>query len=459
MQAVYQYIKTHFSLVALLFIMAAILVVVTKEKRWNDRIIQYDTVHYYGYLPSTFIYKNLSLEFTDTNEKYLANKIFYSKTESGKKVFKVSMGISICYLPFFLMAHTYATLSGTEATGFSAPYKFALVWSAVVFVFIGLIYLRKILRLWFSEVTVGITLCVCLFATNLFFYVCFEGTMSHAYSFAILTLFLWKIIQWHKKPTYQSSIIIGLLIGWLFLIRPTHLLILFIFLGWGVHNFSSAKDNILKFLTHWKKLILMGVFAFIFCIPQLLYWKVYSGDWLFYSYVGERFFFLHPHILEGLFSWRKGWLLYTPVMVLSIAGLFFLPKKVPDFSRVYIIFLVILLYITWSWWCWWYGGGFGQRSLVDWYGLMSIPIACLLERIRLKKIIFSGILVFSIACTGLNFFQYLQYKNTTLHYDSMTSKAYFYHFFSISKYPGLTPLLKQPDYSKAMKGEKEYYWE
>jgi hypothetical protein len=459
MRSALHFIQHNLSAITLVVIAVILIKVVVTHKRWNDRIIDNDVIHYYGYLPSTFIYQNLSLNFTGDDAKYLENKIYYSTTKEGKKVFKVSMGVAMGYFPFFIMAHGYALLTGQPANGFSLPYKFALVWGAVFYVMLGLIGLRKILRLWMRETTVSVALIIGLFGTNLYHYVVFDAAMSHVYSFTVITWFLWKCIQWHKKPSYMNSILIGLLVGWIFLIRPANLLAVLIFMGWGVNNLSSLKAKWQLFLQHWKMLLMMGLCAFICCIPQLLYWKTYSGSWLFYSYVGERFFFNHPRILEGLFSWRKGWLLYTPVMTLSLVGLFFIRKKVPELLVLYPLLMGLLLYITWSWWCWWYGGGFGQRSLVDWYGLMLIPIACLVESLFTKKIMAGALILFSGACIYLNILQHRQYKNTSVHFDSMTRKAYFYHFFSISKYPGLTPLLKSPDYEKALRGEREYFWE
>ena len=436
-----------------------LIAIAIKFGRWNDRIITYDTVHYYGYLPATFIYNDLSLNFTDTNEKYFANKIWYNTTSDGKRVFKVGMGMSICYLPFFLTAHGFSLLSGVEALGFSTPYKAALVWSSLVFVLIGLYYLRKILKIWFGELIVSTVLVLTIFGTNLFNYVTYEGTMSHAYSFAILTIFLWNTIQWNKHPSYSRSIIIGLLIGWIFLIRPVNLLVILIFIGWGMYDLNTIRNKISLLCKQWKQLILIAIFAFLVCIPQLLYWKFYSGNWIFYSYVGEQFYFMHPYILEGLFSWRKGWLLYTPVMILAITGMFFMMKKIKEAVFIYPLSLILILYITFSWWCWWYGGGAGQRSLIDWYGWMAIPIACLLETVRSKRIIFSFVMLFVIFCCILNQFQHLQYRSMSIHYDSMTRKAYFYHFWSINKHPGVDAYFIAPDYEKARKGEREYYWE
>jgi hypothetical protein len=122
-------------------------------KQWqnaeqNNRIIEWDVVSYYSYLPATFIYKDISLEFTkDTSKHYEQRHLFwYQKAPNGGRVIKMTMGMAILYSPFFLIAHTYASNSETyKPNGFSIPYEFMLCVSCLFYLFIGLNYLRKLL--------------------------------------------------------------------------------------------------------------------------------------------------------------------------------------------------------------------------------------------------------------------------------------------------------------------------
>lgn len=453
-----KYLRSHLSGITLSGLILYIVFFTMKMERWNTRIIDYDVVHYYGYLPATFIYHDPGARFTDQDPKYFGNKIWYNTTPGGNRVYKVSMGMSICYLPFFLGAHAFALVTGSEYSGFSKPYKVALIISCLVFVITGLYYLRKLLRLWFSEITVSLVLILLVLATNLFNYITYDSPMSHAYSFSIITCFLWHTVQWHRRPAAWRAFVIGLLLGWIFLIRPVNVMAAGIFAGWGVYGPGSAGDKARLLLSRWKDILLLATGALIFCIPQLIYWKYYSGSWMFYSYVGEHFFFSHPKIPEGLFSWRKGWLLYTPVMILAFAGLFF-TRKVAEVRLVYPVSLALILYVTFSWWCWWYGGGMGQRPLIDWYGWMAIPVACVVEASRKHRAALGAVTAFIIFCCWLNLLQHAQYRNSSLHNDSMTREAYFYRFGSVNKHPGVGRFLHSPDYEKARAGEREYFWE
>jgi hypothetical protein len=160
------HINKHLS--AIIFCLIAIILVqgFIKAKRWNERIIDYDVAHYYGYLPSSIIYNDLSLQFDSADQKFLANKIWYNKLQDGRKVFKVSMGVAMAYAPAFLTVHSYQKIAKGDTSGFSAPYKWALVISALVYAFLGLFYLRKILLSWFNQWVTSLVMLAFMVATN-----------------------------------------------------------------------------------------------------------------------------------------------------------------------------------------------------------------------------------------------------------------------------------------------------
>lgn len=197
----------------------------------------------------------------------------------------------------------------------------------------------------------------------------------------------------------------------------------------------------------------MGIAFFIVWIPQFLYWKYTTGSFLFYSYTSERFFFNHPHFIDGLFSYRKGWLVYTPIMILALIGIPFLFIKLREFSCAITVFTILNLYIVFSWWCWWYGGSYGMRALIDFYGMLAIPSAVLFnEAKKWKKLVFVTLIGIAFLCTVQNLFNIRKYETGAIHWDSMTKEAYWFNFWH--KYPqsGYWELLQRPDYDKARQG-------
>lgn len=201
----------------------------------------------------------------------------------------------------------------------------------------------------------------------------------------------------------------------------------------------------------------MAVIALLLVLPQLLYWKFISGQYFFNSYVGEHFFFKNAHVFYGLFSFRKGWLIYSPVMLVAIFGLFCLRKRLPAFFIGHLFFVLIYIYVVFSWWCWWYGGSFGQRALIDIYSVLAIPFAAFLHFVNREHAAKTKWLnLFLIVCLILNVWQTTQAKYNIIHYDSMTRANYFRVLFTITKQEERELYLQHPNYEKALKGEEEY---
>ena len=208
----------------------------------------------------------------------------------------------------------------------------------------------------------------------------------------------------------------------------------------------------------------MILFGGVVILPQIIYWKTITGNWVFNSYIKERFYFSNPHVLEGLFSYRKGWYIYTSLMFLGTIGLFLPWKKwkLQGYHFGLVLFFIINIYVQFSWWSWWYGGGFGARSLIDSYPIMSLPLAIFVATLFQKKFlaVITGILLGF--CVFLNIFQTKQKRLSIIHWDGMTKKAYWQVFLkrklSAEEYQELEQNIQPPDYNSAIEGKDEYIW-
>ena len=115
-------------------------------KGWNrNRVIEWDTMEYYSYLPALFIHNDLSLDFTKENPEFFSNRFWPHRASNGKLVLKMSSGMAIIYSPFFAMAHLAAKPLGFEPDGFSPPYRIAISFGAILYLAIGLILLCRFL--------------------------------------------------------------------------------------------------------------------------------------------------------------------------------------------------------------------------------------------------------------------------------------------------------------------------
>ena len=430
----------------------------TYNKRWTKNPIAADAVLYYDYLPALFIYKDIKLNFIDKDPQYFASKYWPITTPNGGRVIKTSMGMSIMYSPFFFIGHLCAKITGEKQDGYSTPYTVPLRIGVIFYLFLGFFFLRKFLLKYFKDIVASLTIITIYFGTNLLYFVNGEPLLAHAYLFSLSCIFIFLTDKWHDNPSIRISLLLGFIGGMLTIIRPTMILFVLFPLLYKITGIASLKEKLQFVKTNIWKLPIIVLAFFIPIIPQLIYWKYITGDLTFYSYPGETFFWDNPHIMDCFFSYRKGWLLYTPIMTFALAGFFFMKEKVKHVILPAIVLFVISAYIIVCWWCWWYGGGFGLRAFIDFYGLLAIPLSAFYDFI-LKRKIWIPILTMVVATllAALNIFQEWQYENGLIHFDGMTKVAYKINFLKTENSGEFWGRLRQPNYSRAMAGLPEYF--
>jgi len=423
-------------------------------------VIKHDVKGYYGYLPAIFIYGDHKMDFI--RERGFKNdaRFLVITLEDGQKMIQYTSGLSILYAPFFLVAHATAPLFGEARDGYNWVYQFFLVMSSLFYVVLGYIALRKLLLRYFDDLVVAVTLLLIGFGTNLFYYTVFEGPMSHSYSFALLAIFLLLADNWYKKPTAGRTILTGLVYGMIVLVRPTNAIAVILLVLWGVTDFPSLKDRVRFLFSNYYLVLLMIVFAIIPWIPQLLYWKSVTGQFFYNSYekVGSAFYFDAPQTHKMLFSYRKGWFIYTPVMFLAFGGFIWLWRKRRELFWSSLAYMVVMIYVLSSWWAWWFGGGFGSRAMVDTYAVMAFPLAGVVVWARQtdKKYFTYAAIIVAVALVSLQQLQTAQYNHGAIHYVSMDKDAYWHQYFKV-KGRGHWLLLSDPDHQLARKGIYYYY--
>jgi hypothetical protein len=445
------------SLIILFIIPSFIVCVNYNQSTWKKGyVIVHDVISYYAYLPATFIDKDIKLSFINESNQgnyYVDNKYWPVKTSEGKNLIKMSMGLTYLYSPFFFIAHSLSKTLGYKADGFSEPYQYAIQFSGLFYLVISLIWLRILLLKLFDEWIVFFTILIIYFGTNLLCYSTLQAPVSHQYNFFLFTGLIFFSLNWLTTQKLRDAIFIGIFAGMLVIVRPTNIILSLFLPLYNITSITRFKERMLLLLKKRHHIVLIILIAFLFFVPQIIYWKITTGKFLYFSYVGERFYFNQPHVISVLFDFRNGWLIYSPLIVLSIVGIYFLYKsKSPYFLPIVLIF-PIMLYVFSSWWCWWYGGSFGFRPMVDLYPLLSFGVAALLKFIwqkskTLKAVSISVITLFIL----LNLFQTIQWHYNIIHYDSMTFAAYKNRLFKINGFECDKSLLKRPDYTLAKKG-------
>lgn len=421
--------------VVILFSIVCTWIVFNRNAYRESPVLDWDKSGYYIYLPAAFIYHDLAKFsfYNSVNERknFTPNAKDYGlyPQPNGKKVNKYAIGVSVLQLPFFLLAHGIAYLTNRQTDGYSTIYLLAIIFSCINYVVFGLIMLRKLLLQHFSDNVTALALLCIAFGTNLYNYTAFEQGMSHTYSFFLFSTCLFYLNKYYYGFKLKDALILGCSIGLITITRPTNLLILLALPLWGITTNFELKNRITQVFNNYKSLLICILGASLVVFIQLSYWKYSTGNWIHFSYEEEGFNFRNPEIINGLFSYRKGWLVYSPIVVFSLIGLMLSFKKMRFHSIGITIFLLINIYVIFSWHQWYYGGGFGARPLIETLAIMIFPLAYFIKSIfKLNIIVRASFVVVCLALITLNLFQTYQFSRGVIPWDH-TNKAYYWRIF------------------------------
>ncbi|MCF6342112.1 MAG: hypothetical protein L3J31_04840, partial [Bacteroidales bacterium] len=288
--------------------------------------------------------------------------------------------------------------------------------------------------------------------TNLFYYHTQKMCISHGYSFALLSVFLYSSIMWLKDHKLKWTIVMGLSAGIMVLIRPVDAVFFFFPLLFNVNSWQLFLERLKLFRKYSLHIIVIILLSFLVILPQLVYWKYVTGHFVFDSYSDEHFYFLTPNIFRAVFSYRNGWLIYSPILLFSIVGIFQLRRKLPKFYTAMVVIVPLYIYIISSWWCWWYAG-FGNRAFINLYPLLSLPLAVFIQYVLKRKITIK--IIFVIVFGGLillNLFQTYQMTTGAIHWGSMSKAAYWDSFGRLRASQLFPSHLSWVDLKKTKKG-------
>jgi hypothetical protein len=126
-----------------------------------------------------------------------------------------------------------------------------------------------------------------------------------------------------------------------------------------------------------------GLAAFVTCmLPQLIAYQALNGHPSPSKLVSRKMTWTAPHALQVLFSPEHGFLFWTPLAVVAIAGLVALATRGladnPDARRIGIcaaVMVAVQVYVSGSVESWTVAGAFGQRRFVALTILLVLGIA------------------------------------------------------------------------------------
>ena len=400
-----------------------------------QKVISWDALGYYLYLPSTFLYDDVPMDkyalYDQLIKQYDLSGTFYqiNKTATGHFINKYSMGMAVIYAPFYFIGDLIALLTEYPRDGFSIPYQLSLQIGGFIYTVLSVILVFKLLSKFYSQAVVTIVTAAFFFGTNYFLTATVSNSMPHNMLFFFYGIIIWQTVEWHKTYKTKNIVYLGIAAGILILARPSELLALFIPLFWNVTSIASFKSKLQLLKSYKTQLLLLIMIMLCFGLPQFVYWKILAGKWLVTDYgnAAEGFDFLSPHFIDVLLSFRKGWFIYTPIMLVATIGFYFLKKRNPKLFTPFFVFFILNLYVVCSWSCWWYAASFSCRALIQSSIVMLFPLSELVAYMidKKKKALIIAILSVFVA---LNLFQTWQFNKGIIHRSRMTMAYYFKTF-------------------------------
>ncbi len=323
-----------------------------------------------------------------------------------------SIGTAVLMLPFFLLGHLAAPLLGSAPDGFSIVYQFAIVLAAVFYMLVGLVLLFKILIRYFHPRVVMATLLSLFLGTNFLAYATTAVSLNHIHSFFLVCLLLYLVPRWYADPSRSNTMFLGFVAGMITLVRNNNASLLLFLPLYGIISRHALMERI-HFLwqARTKIFLMLGVAALVFS-PQIITLRIAANQFMVspYNRPGEKFYFLSPQIFKVLFSPYHGLFIWSPILLLSVLGLFRMKGPLKSYCLPIVVCIILQLYIISSWWDWPLGWGFGQKTFVDTTGMFALPLACFYSSLKktLVKRFVIFISIFFIAYTFYCFIQFFQ---------------------------------------------------
>ena len=425
-----------YSVISALVFSGVVLFWVSSNRFWGSerwfKLLASDGPGYYAYLPAVVVYHDLSFGFFDKVQSVSSNanlKYDYRRKIKGHTVNKYFAGVAFVQLPFYMAGHLITIITRGDVNGYSRWYLVFFHIGALFYGLLGLFLFWKIMQLYgIADKFSAFLVLSILFGTNLYHYTVNEPAMSHVFSFSFVNLFVFQTLLFFKEGGKKHFLLAMLSLGIVTLIRPVNLMVL-LSIPFLSGSYAVFKNRMVMLISS-PVAMMSAILAFLAMVSvQLFIYKVETGSFLVYSYGGEKLDLLKPHLIDFLFSYKKGFFVYTPLAFLALFGSAFWWKKNRFAFFTWAGFLLTVVYVLSSWWMWFYGGSFSSRVMVEYLTFFFIPLALWLSNTKYLKQLKMVIIILIL----VNMMQTYQYQYGYIHWSDMNKERYWNNFLRIDK--------------------------
>ncbi len=356
-----------------------------------------DGVGYYAYARSLLIDHNLQFAGDwDNPAKELLCILLDGRliqnpiTKTGHLPNFWSVGPAMLWSPFLVAAHlTVLVLNRlgwqVSADGRSLPYLVAMAGATALYGFTGIFLSYRLARNYVQErwaflATLGIWL-----GSSLPVYIYVDPSWSHAHSVFCTSFFLWYWLRTRKSRTNKQWVILGLISGLMIDVRFDSVVFLLAPLLESLSGYYGAwrsrqnAPQLLRRLSYTN--VLYATSVLVAFLPTLVTRQIIFGSPLgFGMYTSQPWNWTSPAFVGVLFSSNHGLLVFTPILVLAIAGLFMLCRSAYPEGMTYVA-ITLALYCLISFFPWWHSTvGLGNRYFVSLTPIFVVGLAVTFSR-------------------------------------------------------------------------------
>ncbi len=308
-----------------------------------------------------------------------------------------AFGAPILWSPFFAAGHAWVLgvngFGGNyTADGYTFPYQRAIGLATLLYGFLGLVLIYRVLRAYFSRAVSALaTLGLC--ATSfLIWYLTAENSMVHGVSMFATTLFLFLWHRFRSALTMGRWIALGAAAGLMAMVRwqdGVFAVLPVADMAWTSWAAGRAEAAALQVRRIARSLAAFGV-AFIAAFsPQLIFWRAVFGS-ATHVPAREHGFdpgLIPPFLTDVLFSSNHGLLSWTPVVSLSLIGLALFTRRHLRVGLVLAGGFLGQLWVNGAVEIWWGGVGFGARRFANAALVFAVGLAALIAALQRRPLV------------------------------------------------------------------------
>jgi len=379
------------------------------------RLYSSDEVQYFSYLRSLWFDHDVSFE--NEYQYFYDHQIartpdFHTtflelETAAHRRINYGTIGSAILWLPFYAVGDVFARVMraggrGVAVDGYSQPYLSAVAYGSAFYGFATIVLAVLAARRLIGARATSSGFAVWL-GTPLLFYMYIAPPFSHACSAFAVALFVIVWLRVRETWSVSGTVALGAAAALMAMVREQDI---FFALGPAVDfgltavkgirppEHSTMRDRALAALA--------GACAFALCyLPQLLAYQALNGRPRPSPLVMRKMYWHSPHALQVIADTEHGFLFWTPLAVLAIAGLILMtvapdratastadPSARTDARRIgacMLLMIALQVYVSGAVASWTVAGAFGQRRFVGVTIFLVVGLAASREWIRTRR--------------------------------------------------------------------------